>query len=91
MLVFQLLQHLFAGYRLTCLSLCGLVDDFEIVEEYDEPDPEPVEQFRKAIRVRMILREDAPLQKEKLAMVKVTEDRLRSHIAMDIETDPEEI
>ncbi len=24
----------------------------EIVEEYDEPDPEPVEQFRKAIRVR---------------------------------------
>lgn len=49
------------------------------------------EKIGKAIRVRMILREDAPLQKEKLAMVKVTEDRLRSHIAMDIETDPEEI
>ena len=39
------------------------------------------EKIGKAIRVRMILREDAPLQKEKLAMVKVTEDRLRSHIA----------
>ena len=47
------------------------------------------EKIGKRIRVRMILSEDAPLQKEKLAPVRITDDQLKAHIAMEVEIDPE--
>ena len=47
------------------------------------------EKIWKSIRVRMILQADVPVQKENLSPVQIIDDALRSHIAMDIETDPE--